>query len=100
MVRVDRVHIRAGVPGEFLPDFLRDASVRHCRVEAVSQAVSQAVETQAFIRPALLCMPSDCPDDARLSHDLGELAAESRFTACAFAGQRRKEKRFANAGVF
>ena len=35
VMRVLRVHLRAGMTGQLLPEFLRDACIRHCRDETM-----------------------------------------------------------------
>jgi hypothetical protein len=44
-MRVLRVHFRAGMAGQFLPEFLRDACIRHCRDETMPETV------KAFTQP-------------------------------------------------
>ena len=39
VMRVLRVHLRAGMTGQLLPEFLCDASIGHCRDETMPQTV-------------------------------------------------------------
>jgi hypothetical protein len=38
-MRVLRVHLRASMSGEFLPEFLRYTCIRHCRDKTMPEAV-------------------------------------------------------------
>ena len=39
VMRVLRVHFRAGMAGQLLPEFLRDACICHCRDETMPETV-------------------------------------------------------------
>ncbi len=53
-MRVLRVHFRAGMAGQFLPEFLRDACIRHCRDETMPETMKAYLLPDPSLLPGRL----------------------------------------------
>src|SRR5262249_4824477 len=87
VVRVDLVHFRGRMAGELLSDFLRDASVCHCTIKRMSQAV----KAEARQRSPTACL---YPFALNLGsvHDRSKTPAQSESAASVLPSQSRKHR--------
>src|SRR5690349_4827274 len=93
-MRVNFIHLRAGVAGEFLADFLRDISIRQRRVERMPQRMKGEARLRASFAVPLT---QHAPLDASALHDALERHRQAALAAATFARERREHRRLADA---
>src|ERR1700746_2876418 len=93
-MRVLSVHFRAGMSCKLLPDFLRDARIRHSRDETVSETV----KAQAGLRTSFAVgFTQQSALNLGVLHDALKGHRQSTLAAASFTGQRWKHRCFTDA---